>query len=154
MMDFLILGKQITDGLKEAFASIKTYPHGVLIVADGTFADGVHDILPEIVRKLRKKTPIFYKKHMHSCNTELRILQPKAKKWISKEKRKRDLIVTSFDVTGFESEVVIFIHNSTKSSFISPNYALRAICKLIIVNIDHNNPESGSYETNDLFCWK
>ena len=110
--NFLIAGKEITNGLKQAFASIRTYPYGVLIVADGTFADKVHDILPDIVKKLRKKTPISYKKHMHSCNTELRILQPKAKKWISKAKRKRDLIVTTFDVTGFESEVVIFIHNS------------------------------------------
>ena len=109
-------------------------------MADGTFADKVHDILPDIVKKLRKKTPISYKKHMHSCNTELRILQPKAKKWISKAKRKRDLIVTTFDVTGFESEVMIFIHNATKSAFISPNYALRAICKLIIVNIDTTAP--------------
>ena len=39
-------------------------------MADGTFADKVHDILPDIVKKLRKKTPISYKKHMHSCNTE------------------------------------------------------------------------------------
>ena len=113
-------------------------------MVDGTFSDEVHDILPDIVRKLRKKTPIFFKKHMHSCNKEQSILQPKAKKWMSKEKRKKDLIVTSFDVTGFESEVVIFIHNSTKSSCISPNYALRAICKLIIVNIDHISRKNAS----------
>ena len=134
-------GHSIKNGLKKAFDHIKTYPYGTLIVADLTFQDKVHDFLPDIVKKLRKNSPISYEKDIHAAETELRgIDEIKAKDWISKEKRKKDLIVSSFDVTGFESEVIIFIHNTTKSAFISPNYALRAICKLIIVNIDTTAP--------------
>ena len=134
-------GHSITKGLKKAFENIKTYPYGSLIVADLTFQDKVHDFLPDIVKKLRKNSPICYEKDLHAAKTELRgINEIKAKDWISKEKREKDLIVSSFDVTGFESEVMIFIHNTTKSAFISPNYALRAICKLIIVNIDTTAP--------------
>ena len=52
--NFLIAGKEITNGLKQAFASIRTYPYGVLIVADGTFADGVPDILPSMAVRVVK----------------------------------------------------------------------------------------------------
>ena len=88
------------------------------------------------IKKLKKdQSPIAYQYDLENAEEIIPENEKATRQWIYQPGQKNmDLLVNCNDATGFEAEIVIFIHKLGEN--ISPNFILRAISQLIVLEVD------------------